>query len=65
MTHIINGKEIARNLRNDLKKEIAELQYKYGSVPGLAVVQVGDVAASSIYVKMKTKRKTIRITERA
>ncbi len=55
MTHIINGKEIAQNLRNDLKKEISELQNKYGSVPGLAVVQVGNVAASSVYVKAKTK----------
>ena len=55
MTHIINGKEIAQNLRNDLKKEISELQDKYGNVPGLAVVQVGNVAASSVYVKAKTK----------
>ena len=55
MTHIINGKEIAQNLRNNLKKEISELLNKYGSVPGLAVVQVGNVAASSVYVKAKTK----------
>ena len=55
MTHIISGKEIAQNLRNDLKKEISELQNKYGNVPGLAVVQVGNVAASSVYVKAKTK----------
>ena len=55
MTHIISGKEIAQNLRNDLKKEISGLQNKHGSVPGLAVVQVGNVAASSVYVKAKTK----------
>jgi len=55
MTHIISGKEIAQNLRNDLKKEISELQNKHGSVPGLAVIQVGNVAASSVYVKAKTK----------
>ena len=55
MTHIINGKEIAQNLRNNLKKEISELLNKYGSVPGLAVVQVGNVAASSVYIKAKTK----------
>ena len=55
MTHIINGKEIARNLRDNLKKEISELQNKHGSVPGLAVVQVGNVAASSVYIKAKTK----------
>ena len=55
MTTLINGKEIAQNLRNDLKKEIDELKIKLGEVPGLAVVQVGDVAASSVYVKAKTK----------
>ena len=55
MTHIINGKEIAQNLRESLKKEIDELKSKYNAVPGLAVVQVGNVAASSVYVKAKTK----------
>jgi methylenetetrahydrofolate dehydrogenase (NADP+)/methenyltetrahydrofolate cyclohydrolase len=55
MTQIINGKEIARDLRNSLKKEIDELKNKYNSVPGLAVVQIGNVAASSVYVKAKTK----------
>ena len=55
MTQIINGKEIAQNLRDSLKKEIAELKNKYNSVPGLAVVQVGNVAASSVYVKAKSK----------
>ena len=55
MTQIINGKEIAANLRNNLKKEIINLKEKYGDVPGLAVVQVGNVAASSVYVKAKTK----------
>ena len=55
MTHIINGREIAQNLRNNIKKEISELKNEFGNVPGLAVVQVGNVAASSVYVKAKTK----------
>ena len=55
MTTIINGKEIAQNLRNKLKKEIIQLKQVYGKGPGLAVVQVGNVAASSVYVKAKTK----------
>jgi len=55
MTKLINGKEIAQNLRNELKKEIESLQTKTGKAPGLAVVQVGNVAASSVYVKAKTK----------
>ena len=53
--NIINGKEIAQNLRDKLKLEISDLNKKYGKVPGLAVVQVGNVAASSVYVRAKTK----------
>ena len=55
MTKLINGKEIAQDLRNELKNEINNLRSKTGKVPGLAVVQVGNVAASSVYVKAKTK----------
>ncbi len=55
MTKIINGKEIALNLRENLKQEINKLKIDYGKVPGLAVIQVGEVAASSVYVKAKTK----------
>ena len=51
MSKIINGKEIAQDLRNKLKQEISDLKNKTGKVPGLAVVQVGNVAASSVYVK--------------
>ena len=55
MSKIINGKEIAQDLRNKLKQEISDLKNVTCSVPGLAVVQVGNVAASSVYVKAKTK----------
>ena len=58
MTSLINGKEIAQNLRNELKEEIDNLKIETGKVPGLAVVQVGNVAASSVYVKAKTKSAT-------
>ena len=55
MTHIINGKEIANNIRNQLKEDIVQLKNKYESIPGLAVVQVGNNPASSVYVKAKAK----------
>ena len=55
MTKIISGKEIASNMRIELKKEIDLLKEKYKDGPGLAVVQVGNVAASSVYVNAKTK----------
>ena len=55
MTIIIDGKEISKKLREDLNIEIKDLKKKYNAAPGLAVVQVGNVAASSVYVKAKTK----------
>ena len=55
MAKIIDGKRIAQNLRSNLKNEILELKKVHNKVPGLAVVQVGNIAASSVYVKAKTK----------
>ncbi len=55
MTKNINGKELAQKLRDSLKEEIIQLKKTHEKVPGLAVVQVGNVAASSVYVKAKTK----------
>ncbi|MDA9748759.1 bifunctional methylenetetrahydrofolate dehydrogenase/methenyltetrahydrofolate cyclohydrolase FolD [Pelagibacteraceae bacterium] len=55
MTKIIDGKLIAEKLRLQLKKEILDLKLKHNKVPGLAVIQVGNVSASSVYVKAKTK----------
>ncbi len=55
MTNILDGKKIAQKLKDNLKIEIENIKLKFNRVPGLAVVQVGNVAASSIYVKAKTK----------
>ena len=55
MAKIIDGKKIAQNLRDSLSEEIKELKSIHNKVPGLAVIQVGNVAASSVYVKAKTK----------
>ena len=55
MPHILDGKKTAQKLKDQLKIEIENLKVKYNRVPGLAVIQVGNVAASSVYVKAKTK----------
>ena len=52
---IIDGKKIATELREELKKNIAELKLKFNSVPGLTVILVGEDAPSKIYVKNKEK----------
>jgi len=52
---IISGKDVAAQLREEMKKETAELKEKHGVTPGLAVVLVGEDPASQVYVKSKVK----------
>lgn len=51
---LIDGKKVAQDIREGLKKEIAELRSK-GITPGLAVVLVGENPASKKYVASKEK----------
>jgi methylenetetrahydrofolate dehydrogenase (NADP+)/methenyltetrahydrofolate cyclohydrolase len=51
---IIDGKKIAANIRQEVKREVEALK-KAGQVPGLAVILVGDDPASQVYVRMKGK----------
>ena len=52
---LIDGKKIAAELREELKKEVSELKSKFNKVPGLTVILIGDMAPSQIYVRMKEK----------
>lgn len=54
MARIIDGKKIAEDMKQELKKDILALAEK-GIVPTLAVVLVGDDNASQIYVKNKER----------
>lgn len=55
MAQIINGKEIAAEMRAEIKKEAEELIKNKSIKPGLAVVLVGEDPASRVYVSMKEK----------
>ena len=55
MPQILDGEKVAQKLKDQLKVEIENIKLKFNRIPGLAVIQVGNVAASSIYVKAKTK----------
>jgi methylenetetrahydrofolate dehydrogenase (NADP+)/methenyltetrahydrofolate cyclohydrolase len=50
----INGREIAEDIKREVAAEVESLKGR-GVQPGLAVVLVGDDAASSAYVNMKAK----------
>ena len=50
----INGTKIAEDIKNEVAAEVRELKGR-GIHPGLAVVLVGEDAASSAYVNMKAR----------
>ena len=52
---IINGTELSKSIKNDLKIKIDDIKNKYNTVPCLAVILVGDNPASQVYVKNKEK----------
>ena len=54
MATIIDGKNLAKKVRQELRKECNELK-KNGINPKLAVIMVGDDPASKVYVRNKSK----------
>lgn len=55
MTEILNGKDLATKLKASMAEEVAGFPEKYGRVPHLAVILVGDNPASATYVRNKAK----------
>ena len=53
---VIDGKEIAANVRKEVGAEVARLIKEHGLKPGLAVVLVGEDPASKVYVANKAKQ---------
>ena len=51
---LINGKELAKKIRGELKVEVDNLR-KDGIIPKLAVIMVGNDKASEVYVRNKSK----------
>jgi len=52
---IISGTAISRQIREELKQEVAQLKDKHNLVPGLATVLVGEDPASQSYVGSKVR----------
>ncbi len=55
MAQIIDGKQLAASIKDNLHEQVIDLQAKYGRVPSLVVILVGDNPASQSYVKGKIK----------
>lgn len=52
---LIKGSEISKQIKEELKQEVAELKGKHNVVPGLATILVGEDEASKVYVGAKEK----------
>lgn len=52
---IIDGKVVAERIQAEITEEVKAFNTQYGYPPGLAVMLVGDNAASATYVRMKQK----------
>ena len=52
---IISGTETAKEIREELRTEVAELREKHNLIPGLVTILVGENPASQSYVAAKNK----------
>ncbi|XP_067130396.1 C-1-tetrahydrofolate synthase, cytoplasmic [Centruroides vittatus] len=53
---ILNGKEIAKEIKNEILEEVKQLKEKYANFnPTLAIIQVGNRTDSSVFIRTKSK----------
>jgi methylenetetrahydrofolate dehydrogenase (NADP+)/methenyltetrahydrofolate cyclohydrolase len=68
---ILDGKKLAKEIEEKLKRRVSALKEKTGIVPFLAIILIGENSASEVYVKIKlstcerigVKTKLIRLSE--
>ncbi|MHA1583833.1 MAG: bifunctional 5,10-methylenetetrahydrofolate dehydrogenase/5,10-methenyltetrahydrofolate cyclohydrolase [Promethearchaeota archaeon] len=52
---ILDGRELSKKIKTTLTEKVKDTKGKYGRVPGLATILVGEDKASQVYVNMKNK----------
>lgn len=52
---LLDGKSLAKEKREEVKKKVEDLKEREKIVPGLAIIRVGNDPASEIYVRNKLK----------
>lgn len=55
MAVLIDGKLVSEKTRENIKGDVEAFKERYGAVPGLAVIVVGNDPASAVYVRNKHK----------
>ncbi|MFH0733415.1 MAG: bifunctional methylenetetrahydrofolate dehydrogenase/methenyltetrahydrofolate cyclohydrolase FolD [bacterium] len=53
--NLIDGKKVSADIKIELTEKVSNIKQKYGLIPGLVTILVGESAASQSYVKMKGK----------
>jgi methylenetetrahydrofolate dehydrogenase (NADP+)/methenyltetrahydrofolate cyclohydrolase len=52
---VLDGRALARRIRDEITPQVAEFTTRYGRPPGLAIVLAGQNPASEVYVRNKLK----------
>jgi 5,10-methylene-tetrahydrofolate dehydrogenase/methenyl tetrahydrofolate cyclohydrolase len=52
---VIDGKLVAKQIRDEIAAEVSRMREAVGVIPGLAVILVGDRKDSATYVRNKKK----------
>ena len=55
MAKILSGKDVAQDMRTEMKAEVDKLKSEHGVTPGLSVVLIGEDPASKVYVRNKKR----------
>lgn len=55
MTNILDGKEVSKKVRLELKEEVERIKKEKNITPKLAVIMVGNNPSSQIYIRNKSK----------
>jgi methylenetetrahydrofolate dehydrogenase (NADP+)/methenyltetrahydrofolate cyclohydrolase len=50
---IVNGREIAKDLRKKISEEIVQIKAKYGRSPEIVTIIVGNESSSKLYLKLR------------
>lgn len=52
---LLDGKKVAAEIKEELKRKIVEEKEKTGKIPGLGIIQIGHNEAASVYVQSQIK----------
>ncbi|EFS21442.1 tetrahydrofolate dehydrogenase/cyclohydrolase, NAD(P)-binding domain protein [Fusobacterium gonidiaformans 3-1-5R] len=52
---MLDGKKVAAEIKEELKRKIVEEKEKTGKIPGLGIIQIGHNEAASVYVQSQIK----------